>query len=1202
MIQLFRLLLVLPMALIISGAEVRAIKLAEFKGTNAGFTRLPASATGISFVNEVADIRAITNRNLLSGSGVAAADADGDGLCDLYFCALDRDNVFYRNLGNFKFEDVTARTPLALPGLDCTGAVFADVDGDGDSDLLVTGLGSGARLFRNDGNFKFVEVTKTAGLESATGAMSMALADIDGDGDLDLYVANYRPTSLKDIPEAKFRVDYVNGRPVISQFNGRPTTSPELTNRFVLAPSGEVLELGEADQLYLNDGKGLFTPVSFTGGAFLDEEGKPLREPPYDWGLAAMFYDFSGDGFPDLYVCNDLFSPDRIWINDGAGKFKAASSCAIRSTSTFSMGIDFADVNRDGFADFFVTDMLSASHSMRQTQVGEFSPHRQLPGMVAYRQQKSQNTLQANRRNAEFAEIGQYAGVEASEWSWGPIFLDVDLDGYEDLLISNGNQYDVQNADVASQIEKLKAEKKLTHQEILRLLKLFPNLESRKLIFRNRGDFTFSEVGRDWGFADTGISQGMALADLDNDGDLDVVINNLGKPAGVYRNDSDAPRVAVKLKGDRGNTHGVGAKIRFLGGPVEQSQEMIAGGRYLSSDEPMRVFATGRGFQRGTIEVTWRDGKRSVVEEARANHLYEISEAGAAPRVEKGESNSSPWFEDVSNLLNHSHVEEPFDDFARQPLLPYKLSQMGPGVSWHDFDRDGWDDLVIPSGRGGRLAVYRNDQKGGFEPVAAPFLQRPISRDQTTALGIGPVLFIGSSNYEDGMTNGGLTRVYDLQRKVAGENLLGSEFSVGPMAMADVDGNGHPDLFIGGRSIAGEYAEPAPSVLYLNEGSRFVPAQRFEKLGLVSGAVFSDIDQDGDQDIILACHWGPLKVLRNDKGKFSDVTEALGLDSWTGLWNGVATGDFNNDGLPDIVASNWGLNTRWRASKENPLKLYHGDLDGNGIVDLVETTFDAELKKEVPIRNLKSVGPALPYVMERMRSFQQYGSSSIAEIFGENIGKASVARVNTLTSMVFINRGGKFEAKPLPVEIQFAPAFGISVGDVDADGNQDLFISQNFFATNPEMPRSDAGIGQLLRGDGAGNFKSIPGHVNGIKVYGEQRGCAFSDFDHDGRLDLVVTQNAAATKLFHNRQLARGVRVVFGPNAPNGGIGSSFRVIKDDKKGPLIEVQSGSGYWSLESATKIIPSNGGMKLEYKLAGGATGSKEIPEGAKEIVIP
>src|SRR5688572_28146818 len=407
----------------------------------------------------------------------------------------------------------------------------------------------------------------------------MALADVEGDGDLDLYVANFRPTTLMDRPDVKFTVNLVDGRTVVTAVNGTPTSAPEYVGRFTVNESGTVLEHGEVDALYLNNGRGAFTSMSFTNGAFLDEMGQPLREPPRDWGLAVQLHDFTGDGAPDIYVCNDLFTPDRIWVNDGRGKFRALPTLALRNTSTFSMGVDFGDLNRDGHTDFFVVDMLSPDHRKRQVQMGQASPMWWPVGVYETRPQLARNTLQVNRSDGTFAEIAHYAGVEASDWSWGPIFIDVDLDGYEDILVSNGQLRDFQNADWGERIAQAQVGKRLSQADIFALLKDFPPLRAPDIAYRNRGDLTFEEVGAAWGFNTPDISQGMCLADLDNDGDMDVVMNNLNEEAGLYRNEGSGARVGVRLKGKAPNTVGVGARITVRGGAVErQDQEMICGG------------------------------------------------------------------------------------------------------------------------------------------------------------------------------------------------------------------------------------------------------------------------------------------------------------------------------------------------------------------------------------------------------------------------------------------------------------------------------------------------------------------------------------------------------------------------------------------------------------------------------------------------
>jgi hypothetical protein len=1198
------------------GDNFRVASIQKLSSSKAGFTRLGAE-TGVLFTNIITAQRYTTNQIYLNGSGVAAGDIDGDGLCDFFLAGLGGGSALFRNAGNWKFESITAQAGLSLQDLDGTGVAFADLDGDGDLDLVLNTVGQGTHLFFNDGKGHF---SRVAILNANHAGMSLALADIDGDGDLDLYIANYRTSTIRDDPFAQVRGEYIKGKPVPVAYNGRSVTNADLVGRFTFGPTGKIVEHGEVDVLYRNDGGGKFTPLSFTDGTFTDENGKPLQTLPFDWGLSCMFYDMNGDGIPDLYVCNDFESPDRIWINNGKGQFRALSTEKVRHTGMFSMGIDFADVNRDGFPDFFVADMLSRAHTDRQVRIGQVPRYEHGIGEIDTRPQYSQNTFFLNRGDGTFAEIAWYSGVEASEWSWTPAFVDVDLDGYEDLLVTTGHQLEMMNTDVINKAEALKNQKKLSRAELLDLKNLFGRMNIPNLAFRNNHDLTFTEIGREWGFNEAAVSHGLALADLDNDGDLDLIVNNLNSSASVYRNDCSVPRVAVRLKGLPPNTGGIGAKIKLIGGPVEQSQEMISGGRYLSSDDPMRVFAAGTNSNPMRLEVTWRNGKQTVVENVLANHVYEIEERGSVSRSTSatpestgksegsrhaggaaGQETRAPLFEDVSQLLSHTHAEEPFDDFQRQPLLPMRLSQLGPGIAWHDYDGDGFDDLAIGSGRSGKFAIYHNDGKGGFTPLNEPILQRTIARDQTTIIGLDNAFLAGSSNWEDGTTNGGWVRIYDMGRKAAGEIILGPEASTGPVAIADVDADGQLELFIGGRAVPGKYPEPATSLLLRNDNGRFVVKQRFEKLGLISGAVFSDLDNDGYPELILACHWGPVRVFHNDKGSFTEITSELGLADFKGFWNGVAMGDFDGDGKLDIIASNWGLNTPFRASAEYPLKLYYSDFDGNGFTDMVEARFDPEMKKEVPQRSMRMVGMAMPFVQEKMRTYEAYGKASVQEIYGDKL--KDYVQVTTLATTLFLNRGNKFEAHPLPAEAQFAPALGVCVGDMDADGNEDVFLSQNFFATNPEMPQADAGRGLLLRGDGKGNLTPVPGQESGIKVYGEQRGCALSDYDNDGRVDLVVTQNGAATKLFHNIGAKPGLRVRFQGEVGNTKmIGAKVRLKFGERLGPLREVQSGSGYWSQNSPVQVLGySEAPTAIVVQLPGGRMMTNAIQANAKEITI-
>jgi hypothetical protein len=578
-----------------------------------GFTRLEGRLTGINFTNRLSDASAAANQIRLNGSGLAAGDVDGDGWCDLYFCGLESGNRLYRNLGGWRFEDITDQAGVGCAGQYSTGAVFADVDGDGDLDLLVTSIGAGTRLFLNDGHGRFREALES-GLVRKFGAMTMALGDLFGTGNLDLYVANYRSTTMRSTG-----VDLL-------EVNGRLQLKPEDRDLFELTPQGGLFELGEPDILYRNDGQAHFSAVPWTNGIFLDEGDKPLSSAPRDWGLSVMFRDINQDGAPDIYVCNDFASPDRIWLNDGAGRFRDLSALSLRCTSTFSMGVDFADINRDGHDDFFVVDMLEVGHRGRMTQSQILpGPFEARPGAVE-RAQHKRNVLQLNRGDGTFAEIAQQSGLEATGWSWTAVFLDVDLDGYEDVLITTGHDFNTQDSDVQKRLSATGGARASGAAGLLQ----YPRLPLPNMAYHNLGNLKFAEVGRQWGFDRVGVKQGICCADLDNDGDLDVITNDLNDEAGVYRNESKQPRVAVRLKGAGGNTHGIGAKIWFYGGAVPlQSQEIISGGRYLSCDEAMRVFAAGSQTNRMRIEIQWRSGKRSVVDGVRANREYEIDEPGA---------------------------------------------------------------------------------------------------------------------------------------------------------------------------------------------------------------------------------------------------------------------------------------------------------------------------------------------------------------------------------------------------------------------------------------------------------------------------------------------------------------------------------------------------------------------------------------------
>ncbi len=1199
-----------------TNGAVRSAVLEVSASGRAGFTSMVEARTGIAFTNQLPQWRHLTNQVLLNGGGVAFGDVDADGWCDVFLCNLTGASALYRNLGGWKFTNVAASAGVACDGLTPSGAAFADMDGDRDLDLIVNTVGHGTRVFSNDGQGRFTEMAR---LNGSKAGMSLALGDLDGDGFLDLYVANYRTMALMDMPNTTFHFATRNGRKEVARVNGRPATDPEFANRYRVNARGGIEENGEVDAIYRNAGGKSFAPLSFTDGTFLDEDGKPLAEPPFDWGLSVMMRDLNQDGRTDLWVCNDFDTPDRVWLNQGTGKFRAAPRLAFRKGSHFSMGIDVADINRDGHDDVFVVDMLSRDHAMRMDMQGDRNPPLPLPGLFENRPHYMVNTLYLNRGDGTYAEMAAFAGLEATDWSWTPLFLDVDLDGFEDLLVANGHERMARSLDVQ---EKLRGMRRTTREEIFESRKLFPRQNSPNVAFRNRGDLTFEDAGAAWGFQFDGVSHGMAMADLDNDGDLDVVVNNLNDAASFHRLDSAAPRVAVRLKGRAPNTHGIGARVTLRGGAVpEQSQEMLCGGRYLSGDEPLRMFAAGSLTNSMTLVVRWPGGRLSVVSGVKANHLYEVEEAGSVPPPpEPRLPVAPPMFSDVSASLAHRHVEEHFDDFARQPMLPHQLSQLGPGVTWADLDGDGWDDLVVGAGKGGSIAALRNNQQGAFQPAIEPFVVQPLARDVTMLLpwrrlsgGIG--LLAAQSNYEDKATDVPMVRLVDFAKRAFDDSLPASTSSAGPMAMADIDGDGQLDLFVGGRVLPERWPEPAASTLFRGAGDGFAVdatnAATFAGVGLISGVVFSDLDADGDPDLVLACEWGALKVFRNERGRFTNWDWAVKgadvqrsqLSQLTGLWNSVTAADFDGDGRMDLVAGNWGRGTRQQRHRAQPLELVFGDTNGDGVTEVVEAYHDVARKAVVPERSMDFLARGLPFVRARFASHMEFGRASLSEILGDRERGMRRLTAVWLEGAVFLNRGDHFEVRGLPAEAQLAPVFGVVAQDFDGDGRTDLFLAQNFFGLQPDVPRLDAGRGLMLLGDGRGGFQPVRGQESGLLIYGEQRGAAAADFDRDGRMDLAVAQNGAETKLYRNATAKAGLRVrLIGRPGNRDAAGALLRLEAGGALGSAQEIHCGAGYWSSDGATRVLATDGvAARLHVRWPGGARTTNDLPAGAREVSV-
>ena len=1141
--------------------------------TAPGFTEITATTTGITFTNLLVGDSYLTNAVAHNGSGVAIGDIDGDGWQDLYFASLNGRNRLYRNLGGWRFQEIDAGAAVCA-GQISTGVCFADVDGDGDLDLLVNGIGTGTRLFLNDGRGHFTEKLDS-GLSRTASATSLALADIDGDGDLDLYCTHFTDAMYLADPTTRFALARNGEEWEVARINGESTRAPRWKGRFQALPDGKIRELPEVHGIYRNDGHGHFTPIENEPGTYQDEDGKPI--PPFrDWGLAVMFRDINGDGVPDLYVCNDNTSPDRIWINSGKGKFRALRSPLIRHTSRSSMGVDFADLDRDGRDDFIVVDMLARDPARRLTQLMRDRPPLAELERITERPQFNRNTLFFGRPDGSFIEAALWAGVAASDWTWTVACLDVDLDGYEDLLMTNGFEFDVMDQDSHNQIKD--RTRRWTDAQLKRSMQLHPRWRTRNAAFHNRGDGSFEPAAERWGFDHPGVSFGMAMADLDNDGDLDLVVNNLNEGPTLYRNNATAGRVAVQLKGLPPNTEAIGARLRLTGGTVTQSQEMICGGRYLSGGQTMRVFAAdpaaGTSLQ---LEVRWRGGGLTVISGVQANRVYEITEpVGPSPAVVAVPPPQVPLFEDVSSLIQHVHVEGEFDEGALQPTLPRRLSHLGPGVSWFDCDGDGWDDLIIGGGMGSAMAVYRNDQGRRFIKMeGAPVAAGDLSTLVGMANGKGDRnLLVATSNYKMGPRAESTVAVHSAIHPGRVETLPAGLAAIGALALADVDGDGDLDLFVGGRFEGGRYPAAVSSSVWLNEGGKWVPnpawSEPFKGLGLVSGATFADLDNDGRPDLALAMEWGPIRIFMNRAGHFEEVSAAWKTATLSGWWTGIVAGDFNGDGRVDLACGNWGHNTVYELHRPSAFRLFHGEPAGGGGTQILEAWGSGT--GWFPIHDRTWLERGFPNLASEFPTHEAFGKATVKDILRTGYDRTAFVEATELSSMVLINQGNFFKALPLPKEAQWAPIFSVNVGDLDGDGVDDLFCSQNFFGTASDISRDDAGRGLWLKGAGDGTFSALDAGMTGIRVLGEQRGAALVDFDHDGRIDVAVSQNGGATRLYANRGAKPGIRVVLkGPVANPDGIGTQVRLLyAGEARGPVRTVQAGSGYWSQDSSTQVL--------------------------------